>query len=363
MAYSSRKFIHSPIFIIVINYKIYFCVGRLIKPTDMRIATLLFCLCLAVGATAQITVTNASFPSVGDTLRFKTDANPPALNLGVVGGTTQLWDFTALQGGAIQTTVYLNAATGTSYPQFPGSNMRIVETGRETYYKKSNTAFEVLGTSGIDQLNLGLNTTVHYQPALTERRAPMNFFDIHNLETNLSYSVPTGGLLDSLLGNLGGLIDSFRFRITTKRLDVVDGAGVCKIPGGSFDVLREKRTQTTETNIDVHTLLGWTNLSALLGGNTGGGLLGQIGKDTTVTYHFFSNTAKETIAVLTLSNANGAVQSVRFKYIPTLATAVSDVSMPSPVLILSPNPARAQTQMQFEHFLDGNYLLLEHIIY
>jgi hypothetical protein len=303
---------------------------------------------------AQITVTNVTFPSAGDTLRYKTDSNPPALNLGTTGGGNQVWDFTDLQGGPVQTTVYLTAAGGNGSGSFPLTTLRTTNALQETYYRKTATAFENLGTIGDDPLNLGINTTIRYQPSLPERRAPQQFFDIHTVESDLSYAVPTGALADSLLGQLGALVDSFRFRIETKRLDVVDGWGTCNIPGGQFEVLREKRTTTTSTSIEVHSFLGWVDLSGLLGGG-GSSLLDNIGKDTTVAYHFFSNAEKEEIAVVTMNDSGTEPQSVRFKWIENVVSNTNDMTSDNPRVVATPNPAKSSTSLLLEHFLPGTY--------
>ncbi len=252
--------------------------------------------------------------------------------------------------------MYLNAASGIAFSNFTNAGLRTTGQASETYFRKTSTVFEDLGTSGADALNLGINTAFHYTPALPERRAPMQFFDVHNFETNLNYAVATGALADSLLGQLGALVDSFRFRINTKRLDVVDGWGTCKIPGGTFNVLREKRSTQTETSIDVHTFLGWVDLSSFLGGG-GSGLLGQIGKDTITTLHFFSATEKEEIAIVTLNNAGNTAQSVRFKHIP-VSTSTSDVSGQKPGFSVAPNPLNLWCDLRFENFQQGDYLVI-----
>jgi hypothetical protein len=325
-----------------------------IKLEKMRHFVTILVVCFGWQIDAQITVTNLTFPSIGDSLRYQTDANPTNLMLGTVSGGNQLWDFSALQGGPIQTTVYQEATTGAGFPNFQNANLRTGNQLQETYLKKTATALESLGTSGADQLNLVQNTAVRYQPPLPLRRAPMNFFDIHNFDSDLTYSLPTGDLADTLLGNLGGLFDSIRIRIHTSRLDVVDGWGVCKIPGGQFEVLREKRTEISETSIDIHSFLGWTDLTALLGG--GGGLLEAIGQDTTVSLHFFSHLEKEEIAVLTLNNAGDAVRSARFKYIPS--TSATTFKLENKIVTCAPNPTTGLTELKWTDLESGVYRLV-----
>ncbi len=320
--------------------------------------TALAFLLLAGPVSTQITVTNITFPTAGDTLRYQTDPNPTVLDLGTAGSGNQVWDFKALQGGAMQPTAWLAAAGGNGAASFPSANLRTGSQARSTFYRKTNTALENLGTAGADLLNLGINTTVRYQPPLPERRAPQKFFDIHTVTSDLAWAVPTSGLADSLLGQLGGLVDSLRIRIRTVRLDVVDAWGTCQIPGGAFPVLREKRTTTTETSIDVHSFLGWTDLSGLLGGG-GSGLLGNIGKDTTVAYHFLSSTEKEEIAVVTMNNAATEAQSVRFKHIAQ-TVATEDLANSGPVLQVLPNPSFGPLEVRLTHFPAAEYWLNVH---
>lgn len=304
---------------------------------------------------AQITITSAVFPAGGDTLRYQLDDNPPALQLGIPGQGNQIWDFSHLHGNQIQETVFLPASTGSEAAQFPTADLRINASLSDTYYRKTNTVFENLGSAGADLLQIGISATLFYQPALPERRAPMNFFDVHTVESDLNWTVPTGDLLDTLVGQLGGLVDSFRFRIHTSRLDVIDAWGTCNIPNGTFPVLREKRTTITEIRIDVHTFLGWTDLGGLLGGG-GSGLLENIGIDTNITYHFFSATEKEGIAVVTIQPGDNSIESVRFKYIPGAVTS-SDIEYPKPRLLATPNPAHLSTTLTFEDFIPGNFFL------
>jgi dihydroorotate dehydrogenase len=55
---------------------------------------------------------------------------------------------------------------------------------------------------------------------------------------------------------------------------VVDGYGTCQIPGGTYPVLRQKRTDYTTTALDVLVpFLGWVDLSTIIGG---GGFSGKI---------------------------------------------------------------------------------------
>jgi hypothetical protein len=292
---------------------------------------------LCFGASAQITITNTVFPAVGDTLMFVTDANPDAsVNPATPPGGSQTWDFSALQVGAKTSTIYKAANTANQASSFPGAELAVITPTGETFFNITNTKFEVLGYAGADPANFGVQVLAKFAPAIIERRAPMNFFDINTLTSNLNIPFSAAALPDSLFGGFN--IDSLRVRIKTDRVEAVDGWGNCSIPGGTYPVLRQKRTEYTTTNLDVKVpFLGWIDLSSLI---PGGGQFGNfLGTDTTITYRFYSGTEKEEIAVATMSNDLSSVQSVRFKD-NGLVSAAEDLDAPGAAGIQAfPNPA------------------------
>lgn len=318
----------------------------------MKLLVFLVFSSFTISLTAQITVTNATFPALGDTLRYATDDAPLGIDIGAAGGP-QTWDFSALQATSTTETIYLDAATGAGFEDFPEADLYLAGQLQDRYYRKTATVFEELGYIGADQLDFGLTVASPYNPPLTLRRAPMNFIDINTFETDQAWAVPIGDFADSILPQIA-LLDSIRFRIHTSRLDVVDGFGTCIIPGGEFAVLREKRKTETETSIDVHTFLGWTSLSDLLGGT--GGLFDAIGKDTILEYHFFSDTGKEEIAIANVNPNSLEVLDVRFKSLP-LITDLPVIAINQPEVSAYPNPASDQVTVHCQQLVPGDYRL------
>lgn len=282
----------------------------------MLLASVLSALCFT--ATAQITVTNATFPAAGDSLSYAVDNQPLGMNPATAPGGSQIWDFSTLQKDDQSSVVYRPASAGSQVASFPGADLVITGQG-ETYFNVTNTKFEVLGYAGADPAGLGLNVVTKFAPAIIERYSPMQFFDLKNQTSNLNLVFPTDQPpLDSIFSGLPVNIDSMRVRITTDRQAIVDGWGTASIPGGTYPVLRQKRTDYTTTGIDVYVALfpgfgQWVDLSTIIGGGGGGGIGGFIGTDTTITYHFYNNVEKAEIAVATMSNDLSSVQSIRFK--------------------------------------------------
>ncbi len=312
-------------------------------------------------ATAQITVTNATFPVSGDSLVYAVDNAPLGLNPATAPGGNQIWDFSTLQKDDNLSVVYRPANAGNQVANFPGADLVITGQTGETYFNVTNTKFEALGYAGADPAGFGLDVVTKFSPPIVERKSPMNFFDINSQSSNLSLTFPTDQPpLDSVFSNLPVNIDSMRVAITTNRLDIVDAWGTASIPGGSYPVLRQRRTDYTTTGIEVYVVLipgfgQWIDLSTIIGGG-GGGLGDFLGTDTTVTYRFYNDVEKEEIAIATMSNDLSTVESVRFKN-NTITPAIEPVTADFGGIQAFPNPAVEWVRFDCSNLASGEYTL------
>lgn len=280
---------------------------------------------LCLSTSAQITVTSATFPVSGDTLRFAYDEGPVGVNNPATPpGGNQTWDFTGLSADQTNEFIYKPAGTGMHAADFPGADLLLEEAGGETYFNVTNTKMEVLGYAGADPAGFGLDVSTPFWPALIERRSPLNFLDAFNQQSMVNINFPTDQPpFDTIFSGLPVNLDSLRVSVTTFRVGAVDAWGTCHIPGGQYPVLREKRTDYVNTAIQVYVALfpgfgTWVDLESFLPSGTGG-ISDFIGTDTTTTYRFYSGTEKEEIAVATMSNDLGSVERMRFKHNVTSA--------------------------------------------
>jgi hypothetical protein len=324
----------------------------------MLLAPVLSAICTF--ATAQITVTNATFPAAGDSLVYAVDNGPIGLNPATPPGGGQTWDFSTLQKADNLSAVYRPASAGSQSANYPGADLVVIGQAGETYYNLTNNKFESLGYAGADPTGLGLQVLAKFAPPLLERYAPMNFFDIKSQTSSLGLAFSTDQPpLDTLFSGLPVNIDSLRLKITTDRTEVVDGWGTAIIPGGTYPVLRQKRTVYTTTGVDVYVVLGpfgtWVDLSTLIGGGGGGAGLG-IGTDTTITYHFYSNTEKEEIAIATMSKDLSSVTSVQFKNNAATPTITPVADLYSGIQAF-PNPAVEWVRFDCTNLAAGDYTL------
>lgn len=289
---------------------------------------------------AQITVTAATFPAVKDTLRYATDNKPVASLADVITapGGPQTWDLTKVNPGAPFVIRYFAASAGANASKYTGAKLVVLGLTNETYYTSSTTRFDNLGYAGQDPFGLNLKIAAKNQPALPERRAPMRFFDINNVTSNLSQSISIKDLPAAIKSSVPGInfADSIRVRVNTQRNDVVDGFGTIKIPAGQYAVLREKRTEYTRIALDARTVLGWIEVptSAI----TIPEVVAALKPDTTTTYHFFNDKEKEEIAIVTLSKDLTKVRSVQVKA-KKVTTSDNTEKAVNFSVIAFPNPA------------------------
>ena len=268
---------------------------------------------LYLNVNAQITVTSATFPAAGDTLWYLLSSNPSLINPATPPGGNQLWDFNNLETSQTLEVVYHPAAAGVNAASFPGAELLVVDPSGETYFNVTSNKYEALGHFGPDPLGYGVNMLFKSNPAVVERQSPLSFFDIFAQSSNFTTGLSANDFPASLFLGWPVVPDSIRFRINAQRLEVVDGWGECQIPGGSYPVLREKRTEYQSNSIDVKlSPLGWLDVSSI-GGAALAAFGSYIGTDTTVSYIFYSNTEKEEIAIAVLNNEQNSVQSVQYK--------------------------------------------------
>ena len=304
------------------------------------------------GLTAQITITNATFPVAGDSLKTATDLTPGGIVMTPPGGP-QTWDFSSLNPDTRQVDVFQPASAGTSSANFPGAELVVSgDVGAETYYDVTATTFSLLGISGAG-LSAGfpVEADLIYNPPLVIQEAPLNFFDNDSYTSNATIALPASAIPGAIFDSLGiptGLFDSIRLRITVQSLRLVDGFGTLAIPGGTYDVLRQKQTDYTTTGVDVHTFLGWVDIGTFLGGAT------LFPPDTTITFNFLNNIAKEPIAIVTVDSTETNAVQVTYKD-NGIQSAVNPITGEATSIVVFPNPATDQVTIDIDHNLPGNY--------
>lgn len=302
---------------------------------------------------AQITVTSATFPVAGDTLKMAIDLNPDGVTITPAGGPAT-WDFTGLAATFKSETAFQAASEGSAFADFPTAELFSVGVGGqgETYYDVNATSFNNLGFYGSDPTGgLPIQSAFKFTTPVPERRAPLHFIDNFVAETSLNITLPIDSVLGAILAQVGvpaGLADSLRIQVTASRYELVDAYGTLAIPGGTYEVLREKSTEYRETRLEIRLFGFWIDVTSQAGAGTG------LGQDTTVVYNFISNTEKEYIAVVEMDNSGSVVQQVEYKD-NGVVSGNNDVMAIKPEVLVSPNPATEMAVFELKNFAPGNY--------
>lgn len=317
----------------------------------MKHILLLASLLSAVQIFAQITITNVNFPQAGDTLRIAIDNLPSNISI-TPGGADLRWDFTSLQSPFTQQIAVRPASEGEQSFEFSNATLftPLVASG-EAYYRSTSSAYQIVGLYGEDPFNFGIRVPVHFNPPIVERRSPMRYGDNKQTSSAFAFAFSSDDLPDAILDQLPITPDSMRIRIASERRDIVDAWGKLTIPGDIYNVLREKRTEIKEARLDAKLgFLGWQDITNLIPNSD------LIGKDTTITYYFFSNEAKEPIAVVRMDKQEQKALRVEYKA-NDLVTDIQNVQALKPSVYAFPNPAIVNVRFEFSNLNPGNYKL------
>ncbi len=323
----------------------------------MRIAiTLFIVLLLNIGLIGQTVITSASFPAPGDVLKTLTAARPAGDFIGG-SGAAQTWNFSNLTAQSSSEEEFLDLA-GAEFDSLFVNATTYLSLGLgegESFYQSSATTFSFLGFGGIDFVGLGFGSNLVYTDPFVERRA-MSYQEGERFSTSTSTLARVSiddlpdAIADSLLSQSPFPFDSIGVGISNEREDVIDAWGTVMIPGGSFDVIREKRVAMSNTVIEVKLpFIGWSDISGLIG--FGGG-------DTTITYQYISNDAKEPIATVTMSNDESEVESVEFKDMGVITVGTHFVEEQAFEFTVSPNPSNGPVMVEISDLPIGDYQLV-----
>ena len=313
---------------------------------------------------AQTEITNASFPVAGDVLKTLILDNPN-ITADFQAELDANWDFSNLTADDVFEEMYSDIADAEFAAMFPEATTFQGEDGfGEAFFKGTDTEFSFLGFAGTDLTGLGFGADLVYSTPYVVRRA-MSFRlgDQFTTSTEARSRVAVSDLpdfiTDSLLSMSPVPIDSMGIGLSIDRNDFTDAWGKVAIPGGTFDVIRQKSTEITNTIIEVKVpIFGWQNLAELLGGLGGGGDFGFGGSDTTITYQYLSNDAKEPILVLTLDNEETEVVSAEFKDMGVITVGTHFIDEQPFEFTISPNPTNGPVVVEISDLPFGEYQLV-----
>lgn len=310
---------------------------------------ILLLLSIVIQLEAQISLTSDQFPADNDVLILAVD-NLPNVSIIPEAGENRSWQLGNLQAPFARRMTFENAANGLGYSFFREADlMANIAEGVEAYYKINNAAFIFLGTYGEDPFNLGFKVPLKYENGLVDRIAPLNYGDTFESTGSVFYAFDAEDLPQAILDQLPIVPDSLRIRMQTSRNSVIDGWGTLLIPGGSYDVLRENRTEVTSLRLDAKVgFLPWIDVTEFIPQSD------QLRDVALKSFHFLNNTVKEPIAVVYATADGDRIARVEFKG-DALVTNIGFNKVLKPGVYAYPNPAIANVRFEFKNLTPGNY--------
>lgn len=301
---------------------------------------------------AQSTVTNASFPGLGDTLITATD-NMPSISFDAAQTGEQSWDFTNLEAPFSSSAVFEDLSTATAADEFPNANAFTLTVGDvENYYQINDDKIYNLGYYGDDPLGLGFNAVVKFSPPLVERRAPVNFGDSFSSETNALIPFAAEDIPFGILDSLPISPDSFRIKINRVIEEDVDSFGSLSLEVGTFSVLKVKKIETVSVRLEAKVpFFNWQDITDLIG------LSDILGETVIESHYFISDEAKEVLVDIRMNpDAPGELQAVSFKSGGNI-TNLDYLNWSRPSAYVYPNPVYFEAKFELMNIPDGEYTL------
>ena len=316
-----------------------------------RFYTILIILFQSIPLISQVVLDRSYLPVPGDTLYMSVDNLPEIIHPGS-RGENQRWDFTTLKSPFARRIIMRPAKSGQYFEYFPGSE--VVTTfiqGAESYYRQGPRGWELLGYVGPDPVGIGIDVNIHHQPALLERPAPLQYRSIYRDSFEHFTPFALEDIPRRFREQLTILPDSFRLEWRMKRSWEVDGWGLLTLPGGIYDVLRQKREWQQEVKLWGKRSRGaWQDITNTIRNGDGFGIT------TGLSYHFYSDEAREAIAILEMDPYTKEAIRVEFKA-EREGNKVLSVNASRPNVYASPNPAMVNVRFEFTNLTPGNYTL------
>lgn len=307
---------------------------------------------ISVSAFGQITVTNATFPAKGDVLKMAI-TNEASIDVGTTNGP-QTWDFSSLSSGVLIDEEYIDISEGSDPIAFPGADMVLRVEGSERYIKSSANKLEIIGVGGENDF-IPVEVSVNYSKFPVLRRAPINFIDSNSGESEFNVAFSSEILPPELLAVLPIRPDSIRIQFISSSRGTVDAYGTLKMQGQEFQVLREKSEVISETKAGLKVFGIWLDAEGFIS-VLPEAFSGFLGKDTTFTYNFYSDTRKE-VLVSAEYDINNDLQSVNFVNLGNVMSGTENDLFTDILPEIFPNPASDKLTVHIPDMTDGNYIL------
>ena len=325
-----------------------------IVATQLVMKHLLLCIfiCLSwLSCQAQIYIPTSLMPRTGDTLLTAVD-NLPANIRNIGSGRNQRWDFAMLEAPYTRSTVWRAASKGSADKFFKNAEYTApLDEQTEGYFRTEGNDLILVGAVGPDPLNLNKKSILRYSPGLVERRYGLRYGDAFQADGNLVLTLGEDEIPSWFRKKLPVSPDSLRLRVSYDRQYDADSYGRIIVPGGIFEVLREKRIEIVEMKLEVKVgRRRWQDVTRSVRDRE------LLRTQKRISYHFYNSKSKEPVARVWMSPNEKKVLKIEFKPREE-ENPVQNLASVRPDIYVSPNPAISDVRFEFFNLSPGTYKL------
>lgn len=317
----------------------------------MRYPWILLFLCCTTAAFTQVKVNDQPLPQAGDAFLYYLDKLPSNIDPGKAGAG-QRWNFMTLQAPFVRSSSYLTGRQGMNSNRFLEADLTYqVDEATEAYFRKDAEGLYLLGYYGLDPFGIGIRGLYRYDTPVLSQKKELEYGEGGTYETSMAALTTLQALPQSLRDLLPITPDSIRLRLVSRRMDEVDAWGTMLMPGGFFDVLREKRSEARSLRIETKVgSLPWQDITSSLPPND------VFGNHVFLTYLFYSENDVEPLMKIIMKADNQGVDRVVYQAIEPKG-AIQDVLSIRPEVYAYPNPAIVNVRFEFTNLPTGEYQL------
>lgn len=288
----------------------------------------------AFASKAQITISNSSFPKVGDRIIMHNDTMISSAVTPGAAGPNQTWNFTTILTGTQDTNTAVSLSSTPLSSSYPGATIAINQGGGSTAFMKAGTTnLELLGFSG-DLMGTGTPLAIHFNPTQVVAKAGMTFGSAYTNTSGFQIALP-----GSAIGQ--ATIDSVRMNFTQRVYNNFDAWGTVTTATGTYNCLRNNQLNITTQVIDIKVpFLGWQ--------------LGvQVDSSASGTYLFIDNTSALEVVGIDVDSF-GTVTGARYRELSSV-NGVHAVKENSVTMSVFPTPASTISVIMTNGLAAGNY--------
>ncbi|MDZ4678932.1 MAG: PKD domain-containing protein [Saprospiraceae bacterium] len=242
---------------------------KLVLPLMMLLGAL-------VPAKAQITLTVADAPAIGDAFNYATDTLPQNVSIGEPGAN-QTWDFSNLQAHFTSTIGIISPTQAPNSEDFPTANLaQALDDGSYGFASVTSSGVIALGSS-LDLFGNDDYVSVIFDPVQTIFAFPTTFGTTFSGAYGFTLTLD-GSIFD---------VDSIRIQTEATQNIETDAYGTLILPTGSYQALRQRVETVTENAIFALFFGTWLPLENSI--------------DTNITYQWLTEEAKGQALTVELS--------------------------------------------------------------